>query len=155
MTPRVAVMFGDLDWLRARHAEGNLKNPPFMARDCAYGGLLSVAVLHDRLDMTEALLDLGFHPDERAPIEGTDRDGWGGSLEECTQSGRLAVAEMLLKRGADPNPKPHLSKVPIAWAYEKRNTAMIELLRRDGAVAHPVVGRCETSACFSPHSLSR
>ena len=48
MTPRVAVMLGEVDWLRARHAEGHLKNPPIMARDCAYGGLLSVAAVHDR-----------------------------------------------------------------------------------------------------------
>jgi hypothetical protein len=93
MTPRVAVMLGDVDWLRARHAEGHLKNPSFMARDCAYGGLLSVAAVHDRLDMTAVLLDLGFDPDERAPIEGTDRDGWGGPLEECAKWGRPAVAE--------------------------------------------------------------
>jgi ankyrin repeat protein len=110
-----------------------------MARDCAYGGLLSVAAVHDRLDMTGVLLDLGFDPDERAPIEGTDRDGWGGPLEECAQWGRLALAEMLLQRGADPDPRPHLGRAPIAWAYEKRNTAMVELLQLHGAVAHPVV----------------
>jgi ankyrin repeat protein len=46
---------------------------------------------------------------------------------------------MLLERGADANPRPHLGKAPIAWAYEKRNTAMIERLRLYGAVAHPVV----------------
>ena len=138
MTPRAAVMLGELDWLRARQAEGKLANAPSMARDCAYNGLLSIAAVHGRLDLIELLLDLGFDPDERAPIEGTDRDGWGGPLEECAQWGRLSIAETLLRRGADPNPKPHLGKTPIAWAYEKRNSAMIELLERYGAVAHPV-----------------
>ncbi len=138
MTPRAAVMLGEIDWLRARHAEGKLANPPYMARDCAYGGLLSIAAVHDRLDVAEVLLELGFDPDERAPIEGADCDGWGGPLEECAQWDRLTIAEMLLKRGADPNPKPHLGKSPIAWAYEKRNPAMIELLERYGAMAHPV-----------------
>jgi ankyrin repeat protein len=94
--------------------------------------------MNDRLDMVELLLDLGFDPDERAPIEGADRDGWGGPLDECARWGRLAIAEILLKRGADPNPKPHLSKTPIGWAYEKRDAPMIELLERYGAIAHPV-----------------
>ncbi|HEY6345976.1 MAG TPA: hypothetical protein VIY49_31195 [Bryobacteraceae bacterium] len=138
LTMRSAVALGETEWLRARHTEGRLANPPIMRRDCAYGGLLEIAALNDRLDMTELLLELGFDPDERAPIEGADCDGWGGPLDECAQWGRLAIAETLLKRGADPNPKPHLSKTPIAWAYEKRNFAMIELLERYGAVAPPV-----------------
>ncbi|HEY7336249.1 MAG TPA: hypothetical protein VH639_15270 [Bryobacteraceae bacterium] len=138
LTPRAAVALGEVEWLRARYAEGKLANPPAMQRDCAYGGLLEIAALNDRLDMVELLLDLGFDPDERAPIEGADRDGWGGPLDECAHWGRLAIAETLLKRGADPNPKPHISKTPISWAYENRDTAMIELLERYGAIAHPV-----------------
>jgi ankyrin repeat protein len=137
MTPRAAVALGEADWLRARHAEGKVANPPIMQRDCAYGGLLEIAVANDRLDMVELLLDLGFDPDERAPIEGADRDAWGGPLDECAHWGRLTIAETLLKRGADPNPKPHLSKTPIGWAYENRNAAMIELLEHYGALEHP------------------
>jgi ankyrin repeat protein len=138
LTPRAAVALGEAGWLRARHAQGRLANPAMMKADCAYGGLLEIAALNDRLDMTELLLDLGCDPDERAPIEGTEREGWGGPLDECAHWGRLAIAEVLLKRGADPNPKPHLSKTPIAWAYERRDAAMIELLERYGAIAHPV-----------------
>lgn len=137
LTPRAAVALGETEWLRARHATGKLANPPAMQRDCAYGGLLEIAAVNDRLDVVELLLDLGFDPDERAPIEG-DREGWGGPLDSCAHWGRLGIAETLLRRGADPNPKPHLSKTPIAWAYEKRDTAMIELLERYGAIAHPV-----------------
>jgi hypothetical protein len=132
LTPRSAVALGEADWLRARHSEGKLANPPAMKADCAYGGLLEIAASNDRLDMTELLLGLGFDPNERAPIEGSDREAWGGPLDECAQWGRPAIAEALLKRGADPNPKPHLSKTPITWAYEKRNAAMIELLERYG-----------------------
>jgi ankyrin repeat protein len=137
LTPRAAIALGETEWLRARHADGKLANPPTMKADCAYGGLLEIAASNDRLDMVELLLELGFDPDERAPIEGADRDGWGGPLDECAHWGRLAIAETLLKNGADPNPKPHLSKTPIAWAYEQRDTAMIELLERSGAIAHP------------------
>lgn len=138
LTPRAAVALGEHEWLRARHAEGKLANPPAMKADCAYGGLLEIAGANDRLDTAELLLDLGFDPNERAPIEGADREAWGGPLSECAHWGRLAIAEALLKRGADPNPKPHLSKSPIAWAYENGDAAMIELLERYGAVAHPV-----------------
>jgi ankyrin repeat protein len=138
LTPRAAVALGEADWLRGRHVEGSLRNPPMMTRDCAYGGLLEIAAENDRLDMTELLLDLGFDPDERAAIEGTDRDGWGGPLAECAEWSRLAIAETLLRRGADPNPQPHLSKTPIAWAIEKRDSAMLELLERFGAIEHPV-----------------
>jgi len=138
LTPRAAVALGEAEWLRARHAASKLANPPSMKADCAYGGLLEIAAMNDCLDMAELLLDLGFDPDERAPIEGADREAWGGPLDECAHWGRLAMAEVLLKRGADPNPKPHLSKTPIGWAYENRNVAMIELLERYGAIAHPV-----------------
>jgi ankyrin repeat protein len=138
LTPRAAVALGETEWLGARHAGGRLVNPQAMKADCAYGGLLEIAALNDRLDMAELLLDLGFDPNERAPIEGANRDSWGGPLDQCAHWGRLAIAETLLKRGADPNPKPHLSKTPIAWAYENRNAAMIELLERYGAIAHPV-----------------
>ena len=138
LTPRAAVALGEAEWLRARHAEGKLANPPEMKHDCAYGGLLEIAASNDRLDMTELLLDLGFDPDERAPIQDAGSEGWGGPLDECAHWGRLAIAETLLKRGADPNPKPHISKTPISWAYENRDAAMIELLERYGALAHPV-----------------
>jgi ankyrin repeat protein len=138
LTPRAAVALGETEWLRTRYADGKLANPPTMKADCAYGGLLEIAAINDHLDMVELLLELGFDPDERAPIEGADRDGWGGPLDECAHWGRLAIAETLLKRGADPNPKPHISKTPIACAYEKRDSAMIELLERYRAIAHPV-----------------
>ncbi len=137
LTPRSAVALGEADWLRTKHAEGKLSNAPVMQRDLWYGGLLSIAARHDRADILELLLDLGFDPDERARVEGADCDGWGGPLEECAQFGRLAMAETLLKRGADPNPKPHLGKAPIAWACEKRDWAMVELLERHGALEHP------------------
>jgi hypothetical protein len=96
LTPRAAVALGETEWLRARHADGKLGNPPTMKADCAYGGLLGIAALNDRLDMVELLLELGFDPDERAPIEGADRDGWGGPLDECAHWGRFAIAETLL-----------------------------------------------------------
>jgi hypothetical protein len=50
-----------VEWLRARHAEGKLVNP--IRWDG--GGLLTVAVRHNRPEMLRLLLDFGFDPDER------------------------------------------------------------------------------------------
>ena len=61
---RAAVASGDMEWLRARHAEGSLVNP--IRWDG--GGLLTVAVRHNRPEMLRLLLDFGFDPDERVSV---------------------------------------------------------------------------------------
>ena len=58
LTPQVAVALGKVEWLRRRHAEGALENPI----DGEEGGLLTVAVRHDRPDVLALLLSLGFDP---------------------------------------------------------------------------------------------
>jgi ankyrin repeat protein len=120
-----AVVRGDAAWIRERHAEGDL-------RDLLTGdGLLTLAVKHDRPDMLELLLELGFDPDETRREAGADEivHSRGRPLQECTLSGKLAMAEMLLARGADAN----------AWAcvwnaYRQKDAAMIDLLARYGGV---------------------
>lgn len=120
-----AVARGDLAWIRERHDEGAL-------RDLLTGdGLLTLAVKHDRPEMLELLLKLGFDPDENRREPGADEvvHSWGRPLQECTHSGKLAMAEMLLAHGADAN----------AWAcvwnaYRQKDAAMIELLARYGGV---------------------
>jgi hypothetical protein len=74
---------------------------------------------------------LGFDPDETRRESGADEivHSWGRPLQECTQSGKLAMAKMLLAHGADAN----------AWAcvwnaYRQKDAAMIELLARYGGV---------------------
>jgi hypothetical protein len=74
---------------------------------------------------------LGFDPDETRCEAGADEivHSWGRPLQECTQSGKLAMAEMLLAHGADAN----------AWAcvwnaYRQKDAAMIELLARYAGV---------------------
>jgi ankyrin repeat protein len=120
-----AVVRGDAAWTRERHAEGSLRDP--LTGD----GLLTLAVKHDRPDMLELLLELGFDPDEARREAGADAivHSWGRPLQECTGSGKLAMAEMLLAHGADAN----------AWAcvwkaYREKDAAMIELLARYGGV---------------------
>lgn len=58
---RAAVANGDLEWLRARHAEGKLVNNVRWED----GGLLTVAVRKDRIDALKLLLDCGLQADER------------------------------------------------------------------------------------------
>ncbi len=140
LTPRAAVALGEADWLRARHAEGALANPPLLNPSYYYGGLLMTAVAHDRLDMLKLLLDLGFDPDERVRVGGLDDVvyAWGLPLQQCARLGKFAAAEMLLDRGADPNPQTYIGQPPMSFAYEREDTAMIELLERYGGKLHPV-----------------
>jgi hypothetical protein len=90
--------------------------------------------------MLGLLLSLGFDPDERVRLDVAE-DGvyaWGKPLEWSAQLGKYAMAEMLLKRGADPNPKITDGKPPISWAYEKQDWTMVGLLERHGGWIQPV-----------------
>jgi len=132
-TARAAVALGDADWIRARHAEGALPGPLASA-----GGLLVVAVMYDQPEMLALLLDLGLDPDERVRLEGDETEyTWGFPLWECAATGKHAMAEMLLKRGADPNGMVYASGTPVHQAYGQRDGRMIELLERYGGVAKP------------------
>ena len=55
---RAAVASGDMEWLRARHAEGALVNPVRWDG----GGLLTVAVRHNRPEMLTAAAGLRLRP---------------------------------------------------------------------------------------------
>jgi ankyrin repeat protein len=131
MTGGAAIVLGDTEWLKARHAEGTLTSPPG-----AYG-LVSRAVIRNRPEMLTLLLDLGFDPNERHRLESLEEDvfSWGGPLRECVRAGNRAIAEILLQRGADPNPRIYAGTSPLFEAYEKGNRDMIALLERHGAVA--------------------
>lgn len=131
LTERAAVALGDADWIRARHAERGLTAP---ADDATPGGLLRIAVTHDRSEMLELLLDLGLDPDERVRVAGVDEVeySWGFPLWECAATGKHAMAEILLARGADPNADVYASGSPVHQAYGQRDRKMVELLERHG-----------------------
>ncbi|MGH9766622.1 MAG: ankyrin repeat domain-containing protein, partial [Blastocatellia bacterium] len=95
LSARSAVALGEVDWLRARHTEGALVNPI----DWGTGGLLTIAVEHDRPDMLELLLDLGFDPDERVRLDDVENVVYsqGFPLWRCAAQGKHAMAELLLK----------------------------------------------------------
>ena len=53
-------------------------------------------------------------------------------------TGEAADGGMLLKRGADPNVHVYASGPPVHKAFERRDPAMLELLKRYGGVVPPV-----------------
>jgi ankyrin repeat protein len=133
LTAPAAVALGDESWLRGRHAEGALINP---IEDS--GGLLRIAVSHNRKEILSMLLDFGFDPDERKRFEVGDEDAvvftWGMPLWRCASTGRYEMAEMLLRRGADPNAEIYASGTPVHQAYGRRDWKMVELLRQYGGL---------------------
>jgi ankyrin repeat protein len=145
LTPRSAVALGEADWLRGRHAEGLLVNP-------IESGLLTIAVKHDRPDILALLLDLGFDPDERTRVDGLEEAvfSWGMPLQRCADDGKYAMAEMLLRHGADPNGLVYASGSPMSNAYGRRDRTMIELLERHGGVVGPA-----TAGYFRDTELGR
>jgi ankyrin repeat protein len=127
-----AVGIGDLEWLRARHAEGALVNRVHQE----HGGLLARAVRFNRPDVLELLLGFGFDPDERVRLQELDEPVYSASypLHACAKTGKLALAELLLKHGADPNAHVYAAGPPIYVAHSERNAEMIALLERHGGV---------------------
>jgi ankyrin repeat protein len=132
LTPRAAAALGETDWLRARHAEGTLINPITWEA----GGLITVAVRHNRPEVVTLLLDFGFDPDERARLGEGESVSYsqGFPLWQCAALGRRDIAEILLQRGANPNAGVDSSGTPVYSAYSHRQWDMVELLRRYGGV---------------------
>jgi ankyrin repeat protein len=129
---RDAVAAGDMKWLQARHAEGTFVNP--IRWDG--GGLLTVAVRHNRPEMLALLLDFGFDPDERVSSGEGDWVAYsqGYPLWYCAALGRRQMAELLLQRGANPNVHVDSSGSAVYSAYSHKQFEMAELLRRHGGV---------------------
>jgi len=134
LTPTLAVALGKGDWLRARHTEGTLAHP-------SHGdGLLTVAVEYDRADMLQLLLDLGFDVHERRRVVGGDRveESRGNPLAHCAGKGNVAMAEILLKHGADPNEPGPGGGTATSHAYRQRDHAMLDLLVKYGGVVSAI-----------------
>ena len=135
MTAGAAITHGDADWLRARHEQGALTDPP------GPYGLVARAVISGRADMLTLLLDLGFDPDERRRLDALDDIvySWGEPLRLCAIAGRPELAEILLKRGADPNPSIYAASTPMFEAYQREKREVIAVLERFGGFADTLV----------------
>jgi ankyrin repeat protein len=135
MTAGAAITHGKADWLRARHAEGALTDPP------GSYGLVTRAVISDRADMLALLLDLGRDPDERRRLDDLDDIvySWGEPLRMCAIGGKPELAGILLQRGADPNPSIYAASTPMFEAYKRANRELIAVLERYGGFADALV----------------
>jgi ankyrin repeat protein len=127
---RAAVAVGNVGWLRVRHAAGTLTNHVRWDE----GGLLTVAVQHDRPDVLTLLLDFGFDPNERVSEGEGDWAAFsqGYPLWTCAALGRRELAQILLARGADPNVHVDSSGSAVHSAYSHKQWEMIDLLRENG-----------------------
>jgi ankyrin repeat protein len=145
---RAAVASGDIGWLRARHAEDTLVNT--IRWDG--GGLLTVAVRHDKPEILRLLLDYGFDPDERVSSGEGDWVAYsqGYPLWSCAALGRRDMAEMLLEQGANPNVHVDSSGSAVYSAYSHKRWEMVELLRRHGGVVS-----ADTAAIYRQTDLAR
>lgn len=129
---RTAVANGDFEWLRTRHAEGKLTN-----HVCWHdGGLLTVAVRNNRIEVLEFLLDCGFDPDERISYGEGDWVAYsqGYPLWHAAALGRPEMAKLLLDRGANPNVHVDSSGSAVYSAYSHKQWQMAELLRERGGI---------------------
>jgi len=131
MTAPAAAALGDVAWLRVRHGEGTLAD-----KNDGSGGLLRIAVTHDRPEVLKLLLELGFDPDTRVRLFDGDNAPWtwGMALQHAVSLKRYDMAETLLEAGADPNASIYASGDPISSAYATGDGRMIGLLERHGGV---------------------
>ncbi len=145
---RSAVANGDLQLLRARLAEGKLTNRVRWDD----GGLLTVAVRNNRIEVLRFLLDSGLDPDERVSSGGGDWTAYsqGYPLWYAAALGRQEMAVLLLDRGANPNVHLDSSGSPVHSAYSHKQWQMVELLRRRGGI---VTG--DTAAIYRQTELAR
>ena len=145
---RKAVANGDLEWLRARHAEGKLVNQVLWQG----GGLLTVAVRNDRIDILQFLLDCGFDPNEPVSYGEGDWTAYSQAypLWHCAALGRRKMAELLLNRGANPNLHVDSSGSPVNSAYGHKQWEMVELLRARGGLV-----TAGTAALYRETQLAR
>jgi ankyrin repeat protein len=136
VTIRGAVAMGDAG--RVRELVGN---DPSLLRELrgTNGGLLTLAVNHQQLEMLRLLLDLGADPDERTTLDQVEEPtlSWGTPLWYAALVGRRDLAELLLDRGADPNANVYASGWPLGHAYRHKDGVVKQLLLDRGAKPQP------------------
>jgi ankyrin repeat protein len=135
ITISAAVALGDAGRVRGMIAA----DPAALRRMLRNGGLLSLAVNHNQLEMAKLLLDLGADVDERVLLEELEEPtlSWGAPLWYAALSNQLEIARLLLDRGADPNANVYASGWPLSNAWNHEGGAIKRLLLERGARPQP------------------
>lgn len=131
LTPRTAVAIGDHEGVQELHRAGRLVNEIHFFR----GGLLSIAVRVNRIEMVSLLLGLGLDPDESVNVATADKNArsWGMPLWFCAMCGRHEIAELILGRGADVNAIVYACGDALCTADRTGDATMKALLFKHGA----------------------
>jgi ankyrin repeat protein len=135
LTVRAAIALGDND----RVAELIAADPGLLQRIPSNGGLLSLAVKHRQPATVRLLLDLGADVDERILLQELEEptESWGMPLWYAALAGDLAITQMLLDRGADPNANVYASGWPLRNAWNHKDVSVKRLLLERGATPQP------------------
>jgi ankyrin repeat protein len=130
-TAKGAVASGDVEWLRARHAEGRLLNQP---------GLAGQAIAANRPDVLEVLLELGYDPDEAGHVAGLEETvpTWGAPLRSAAIRGDLEMVRMLLAHGANPNTNVYAASCALSEAHQRGHHDIVAELERHGGQLSPL-----------------
>jgi ankyrin repeat protein len=132
--PFSAIALGNVDWIRARHAQGALVNPAATDHSAGHVGFLETAVWHDQPEIMSLLLVLGLDPNERTRVGGSDEITYsaGAPLFCCVIKNKRSLAEILLAKGADPNANVYTSGTPLFKAYAQKKWGFVKLLEKHG-----------------------
>ncbi len=136
VTIYAAVALGDAPRVR----ELALAHPSVLrSLDWKRGGLLTLAVNHDQIEIIRLLLDLGADVDERVLLEELEEPtlSWGTPLWHAALIGNRDITELLLDRGADPNANVYASGWPLRNAWGHKDDSVKRLLLERGAKPQP------------------
>ncbi len=138
VTIRAAVALAD----KARIRQLIHDNPALLREmDWRNGGLLTLAVKHDHIEIVKLLLDLGADVDERVMLQEVEEPtpSWGGPLWHAALADQFEIAKLLLDRGADPNANVYASGWPLRNAWDHEDDSVKRLLLERGAKPQPYV----------------
>ena len=93
---------------------------------------IHLAVILDRREIIKMLLDKGCDPDVRSQSESVGYKG-ATALSEAAFRGRLEIAEMLIKHGADVNARAERGVAPLHEAAYTQQLELARLLLEHGA----------------------
>jgi ankyrin repeat protein len=123
LTPLAAATLGRWDYLGK-----------FPKHELEAKGLLEASVKGNQSEMLRRLLDLGLDPDELIQVGHMTDPAWssGGPLLQAVVLNRIAMARLLLERGADPNAYVFTAGSAADKAYGGSNSETIALIEQHG-----------------------